>query len=103
MIKRLPKRRGRGKHSEKGFGRRPVIVSITTIARLFKSGETVSPVELKNKGLIKQESGYLPKVKILNDGKQLTVPLLISGCLMSKSVREKIIKAGGSVTETRNP
>jgi ribosomal protein L15 len=36
----------------------------------------------------------IPKIKLLGDG-QITKPLLVSECQISKSAKEKIEKAGG--------
>lgn len=38
----------------------------------------------------------MPEVKILGEG-EITKPLIIEGCQISKSAKEKIEKAGGQI------
>jgi large subunit ribosomal protein L15 len=96
QLKKLPKLRGRGVNSLKGFGIRPTAVNISQLEALFVAGDTVTPVLLAERGLVRARKGTTPVVKILGDG-ELTKKLIISGCKVSTSAREKIEKAGGSV------
>lgn len=99
-IKKIPKRRGTGKnrartvHSDRV---EPVVVNLTAIERLFGPGEIVNPKTLREKGLIRIKKGKTVPVKILGMG-DVTKGLRIGRCLISKSAREKVEKAGGSVT-----
>ena len=58
----------------------------------FNDGETVSPKTLFEKGVLK----VAKKVKILGDGK-LNKKLTFEGFELSKSARDKIEKAGGTI------
>lgn len=98
IIKRLPKLRGRGKNSNKPFQERPTIINLSVIEANFVANDAVTPTILAEKGIIKTLSGRIPQVKILGDG-EITKALTISGCYISTSALEKIIKAGGSVTQ----
>ena len=46
--------------------------------------------------LIKKIKGRIPQVKILGDG-EITKKIIIRQCLISKSAKEKVEKAGGKV------
>ena len=75
---------------------KPAIVNIETLEKKFKTGEIVNPKTLLEKRLIRRIKGRIPLVKILAKGK-LTKKLIIEGCQVSKSAREKIKKAGGQI------
>ena len=62
---------------------------------VFESGAVVNPVELAAKGLIKCSR---ENVKILGYG-EILKPLSVSALKFSKSAKEKILAAGGSVEE----
>lgn len=97
FIKRIPKLRGRGVNSLKSFSVRALVVNTGDLEILYKSGDTVSPETLMERGRISLYKGAVPQVKILGTG-DITKKLTIAGCYVSKSVKEKIEKAGGSVT-----
>lgn len=86
---RIPKLRG---FKNKPLAPKPQIVSLGTLSRL--SGDEVSYKTLSQAGLIKNIPGSI--VKILGDG-EIKKSLNIKGILVSKSAREKIAKAGGTV------
>ncbi len=96
MIKKIPKLRGRGKNVNKDFGRIAQAVSLDILDNNFKDGETVSPLSLFAKKIIKKTGGKLSLVKILNKG-TIKKKLVIKNCLISKNAREAIEKAGGKV------
>ena len=96
MIKKLPKLRGRGKNTNKAFGKRAQAISLETLDKNFKDGDKVNPSALFDKGLIKKDQGKLSVVKILATG-ELSKKLVIKNCLTSKTAREAIEKAGGKV------
>ena len=98
IIKRLPKLRGRGKNSNKAFAEKPFIVNLSIIAGTFSANESVTPAILIQKGIVSSFSGRVPSIKILGDG-DLSKALKVEGCYVSESAKEKIIKAGGTVTD----
>lgn len=96
IIKRLPKLRGRGKNSNKGFILKPEVVNLADIELTFKAGETINPQMLLAAGLVRRQGGEFPKVKILGSG-DITKKFVFENCVVSKSAQEKISKAGGSI------
>ncbi len=96
MIKRIPKMRGRGVNSNKGYIAKPFVVNLLVLEELFKDGDTVSPATLIEKGLLESKSGKVPVVKILGDG-EITKKLIVSGAKVSGSAQAKIEKAGGKI------
>ncbi|MFA6554694.1 MAG: uL15 family ribosomal protein [Candidatus Paceibacterota bacterium] len=97
IIKRVPKLRGRGKNSNKPFQERPIVVNLVALENVFSTNDAITPTILVEKGVIATLSGNIPAVKILGDG-EITKALKISGCFISDSAKEKVIKAGGSFT-----
>lgn len=98
IIKKLPKLRGHGKNRAKSvFYRGPEAVVNVSSLNVFKAGDIVTPTALVAKGLIAEIFGKHPKVKILGTG-EITAALNIDGCTISASAKEKIEKAGGTVT-----
>ena len=89
ILKKIPKRRGRGKHSLKPFGERPVLVNLHVLEQYFASGDTISPKTLIEKGVITIHKGKVPAVKILGTG-TLTKKFSVENCEMSKTAKEKI-------------
>ena len=59
----------------------------------FNDGETVNPKTLFEKGILRRVE---KEIKILGDG-ELGRKLVFEGFSLSKSARDKIIKAGGTV------
>lgn len=96
VMMRLPKQRGRAKHSFKSLQVKPIILNLAVIEKKFLDGEIVNPETLFLKGLINKKSGDLPKVKILGSG-EITKKLHFQNVLFSKSASEKIKKAGGTI------
>ena len=100
IIKKLPKLRGHGKNrSESVFYRGPEAVVNVGALNVFSNDDTVNPTALVAKGLIGEAFGKSPKVKILGTG-ELSVKLSIERCTVSETAREKIEKAGGTITST---
>ena len=87
---RLPKLRG----FNNPFRVEYQVVNVARIAELFPAGGEVTPAELVAKGAVRD--GQL--VKVLGNG-DLTVAVQVSAHAFSASAKEKIAKAGGSVTE----
>jgi len=93
LIKRYPKLRG---YKFKPVSEKPVVINIETLNKKLKAGDKISPEVLLEKKLISKIKGRIPKVKILGHG-EITKKLIIEGCQVSKSAREKIEKAGGTI------
>lgn len=99
MIKKLPKLRGHGTNRSRtvNAGRvNPEIVNVGTLSKLFGNGERITPKLLLSKKLISRSKGRTPKVKILGHG-ELDKKLTIVGSEVSKSAKEAIEKAGGTI------
>lgn len=88
IIRRVPKR---------GFNNifkiEYEVVNVKDLAERFKPGDLVDPETLKLKGLLKGKDRL---VKILGDG-EIDIPLIVKTHAISKSAKEKIEKAGGSI------
>lgn len=95
IIKKLPKLRGRGKNVNKSFEIRPAIVNLAKLS-VFSPKDIVTNTSLFEKGVIEKVKGRIPQVKILGKG-SISIALTVSGCVVSKSAKEAIEKAGGSV------
>jgi large subunit ribosomal protein L15 len=97
QLKKLPKRRGRGVQGLMSIQSKPLVVNVVALNAAFAAGDTITPTVLLERGLIRaRKNSSLPVVKILGNG-ELTKKLVISGCVVSSSAKEKIEKAGGSV------
>ncbi len=97
IIKKLPKLRGRGVNQNKPVSDKYVVVNIAVLEGAFSSNESITPTILVEKGVVSTWSGNIPAIKILGDG-DVTKAFKISGCAVSASAKEKIEKAGGTVT-----
>lgn len=87
---RLPKLRG----FSNPFRVEYQVVNLARLAALYPEGGEVTPADLVAKGAVRD--GEL--VKVLGNG-ELSVALQVSANAFSAAAREKIEKAGGSVTE----
>lgn len=94
LIKKLPKKRG---YRFKSFQVRPVIVNLELIEKSFSNGDKINPIVLIERSLIGKKDGKIPSVKILSRG-EISKKVLVSGCLFSKTTKEKIEKAGGEIS-----
>ena len=94
IIKKLPKNRG---YQFKSFAVKAVGISLEKISKAFPKGGAINPIVLAEAKLIKKTKGYLPRVKILNSKEVFNIKIQVSKCLVSDSVKEKIVKAGGEV------
>ncbi len=94
LIKRYPKLRG---YKFSAQGTRPAIINIGTIEKIFCAGESISPKILLEKKLIRKVKGRIPDVKILGKG-LLEKAVKVEKCEVSNSAKEKIEKAGGTVS-----
>lgn len=93
IIKKIPKLRGYRAKSRPKLSRE---INLGVLEKHFKDGDKITPAELIKRGLISAKGGKALEVKLLGSG-EITKKLLVSDCQISKSAREKIEKAGGSV------
>lgn len=96
VLKKLPKRRGRGIAGLISIQAKPAVVNLGALERAFSAGDTVTPAVLLERGLVRVRRGEKPVVKILADG-ELSKKLTISGCVVSAAAREKVTKVGGTI------
>ncbi len=109
LIKKHPKLRGYRQRSKKNKflvnesknQKSKVIIKLEKLEEEFKSGEKVNPKSLLERGLISKIKGRTPRVKILG---KMTIKkkLIIEGCELSGTAKEKIEKAGGEVKRIKN-
>ena len=93
LIKRYPKLKGyRSFKLDNDF----TIVNLEVLEKNSKDGDIINPENLIKSGIISNIKGKTPKVKILGAGK-LTKKLVVENCKTSKTAKEAIEKAGGSV------
>jgi large subunit ribosomal protein L15 len=93
LIKRYPKLKGYRRFALDDFS---VIVNLDVLEKNSKDGDVINPQNLIEKGIISKIKGRIPEIKILGTGK-LTKKLTIEGCQISKSAREVVKKAGGTI------
>ena len=87
---RLPKLKG----FKNPFSTEYQVVNVAMINKLFPEGGTVSVADLVAKGAVRKGQ----PVKVLGQG-DITVKVQVSANAFSTSARDKIVAAGGSVTE----
>lgn len=92
-LKKLPKLRG---YAFASIQDKPSVVNVSALEVAFAQGDTVTPVVLVERGLVRVRKGEAARVKILGGG-ELTKKLAVSGCKVSADAKAKIEKAGGSV------
>lgn len=92
-IKKLPKKRG---YKFKSFQKDSAIINLDVLNKKLVDNSEITPKILVEKGFVKALGGKIPAVKILGDG-ETDKKFFISGCLVSKSAKEKIEKAGGKI------
>ncbi len=97
IIKKIPKLRGEHGNKNHSIATKPVVVNVGTIEK-NKEILVVSPKTLTEHKLIVTHGGRFPLVKILGNG-PLTRVLTVENCVVSKSAKEKIEKAGGKIIE----
>jgi large subunit ribosomal protein L15 len=97
IIKKLPKLRGHGVNRAKTVNNERVLPAVINVSMLNTfEGTDVTPKTLVAAGLIASRRKSAPVVKILGNG-ELSKKLTVSGCQVSKTAKEKIESAGGSV------
>jgi large subunit ribosomal protein L15 len=95
LIKQIPKKRG---YKFKPRTEKLVVINLDILNKTFKEGEIVSPASLLKKKLISRIKGMMPEVKILGGG-EIAKKLSFTDFVMSKSARNKIKKAGGTISQ----
>lgn len=94
IIRQIPKRGFHNRH-----GRIVKAVNVAALAAAFPAGGEVTPETLRSAGVAK---GIWDEIKVLGDG-VIDRPLTVSAHHFSATAREKIVAAGGSVTELPGP
>lgn len=94
LVRRIPKR-----GFTNAWARTIAEINVGDLEELFDSGAAITPDALRAAGIIKHRFDQL---KILGDG-ELTKKLTVSAHRFSASAKEKIEKAGGSVTIIPGP
>jgi large subunit ribosomal protein L15 len=89
LVRRIPKR-----GFTNSFALTVAEVNVSQLDKLFEAGEEVSVATLQAKGLLKKR---FDELKVLGNG-EITKKLNVSAHRFSASAKEKIEKAGGSVT-----
>lgn len=95
LSRRLPKRG----FCNTRFATQTAVISIADLERVYQAGQTVDHVSLYEAGLISRKEA-LHNVKVLGNG-QLSKALIVSVNAYSKSAREAIEKAGGTVSRPK--
>lgn len=92
LILRTPKMGGfRSIHAK------PILVTLSQLEALFEAGSIVNPKRLSDKGVALWEKGNKrARVKVVGTG-TLTKKLTVEACEASRSAREAIEKAGGTI------
>ena len=95
MFKRYPKLRGY--NFSPNTKRLKIAINVSEIENGFEKGVAITPAILHERGIISTIGKRMPDVKILGTGR-VTKAFTLSGIEVSAVAKEKIEKAGGSVT-----
>ena len=90
LIRRLPKR-----GFNNPFRKEYIVINLDILEKKYNNGEEVNFKTLKEKKIIKKTKNG---IKILGNG-EITKKLIFSGVIFSKSAKEKILNAGGTINE----
>jgi len=93
LIKRYPKLKGYRRFVLDDYS---AVVNLSTLEKISKDGDIISPENLLKKGIVSKIKGRIPEIKILGSGK-LTKKLIFEKCKVSKSAKEIIEKVGGVI------
>lgn len=93
LIKRYPKLKGYRSFALDDYS---VVLNLDVLEKNTKNGDVINPDNLIKTRIIRMIKGKTPKVKILGNGK-LTKQLVIENCKVSKTAKEAIEKAGGTI------
>lgn len=97
LIKRYPKLKGYRSFAIENYF---ALVSLEVLEKTSKDGEIINPENLIKKGVVSKIKGRTPQVKILGGSKstsKFTKKIVVENCKTSKTAKEAIEKAGGSV------
>jgi large subunit ribosomal protein L15 len=100
IIKRLPKLRGYGKNRARSVNSdKPdyQVVNVSSLNEHFEDGALVTAETLKSLKLVRFSGTTKPKIKILGTG-LISKKLIVKGLAFSATAKEKIEKAGGSIS-----
>lgn len=95
IIKRLPYKRGKGNYKS---ANRPIVINLKAL-NLLEKNQIVNIKSLAKAGIINKIDAQSVGVKILGDG-QLNIALTVE-LPISKNAAQKVIKAGGKVTTSK--
>jgi len=93
VIKKLPKRRG---YHFTSIAVKPMVLNLDRLQAAFPEGGSVDAATLMKQGIGTARDKNASTVKLLGNG-EVTKKFVVSGCLVSKTAREKIEKAGGKI------
>ncbi len=96
MILKFPKRKGAGLKMKKK--REKIEVKWEKIIKQFPQGGVISPKKLEEVGLVDLPKSKRYTVKIIG-GEKVEAPFVIKKCLLTKKLREAILKAGGKIID----
>ncbi len=89
LVRRIPK----SGFSNNAFAKKSEFVNISSLEKLFKAGEEITPEILKKKNLVKK----INHIKVLANG-EITKALKVSAHAFSAAAKTAIEKAGGTVS-----
>jgi len=92
LIKRYPKLKGYRRFVLDNYS---AVVNLDVLEK-SKDGDVINPENLIKNGIVRRIKGKAPEVKILGSGK-LTKKITVENCKVSKSAKEAIEKAGGTI------
>ncbi len=92
IIKKIPKLRG---YRFSSASIKPTPVNVGSL-NTFAVGAIINPEVLFASKLIRKVGGKLPVVKLLGTG-DIKVKISVENCIVSKTAKEKIEKAGGNI------
>jgi large subunit ribosomal protein L15 len=96
MIKKYPKLRGYKFKSRSKFA----VLNLSALEKSFEAGEIITPQALVKRRIIRKINGKIPSIKILGGGK-VSKKLVLEGRMeLSKSAKDALEKAGGTVKIT---
>lgn len=93
-IKRYPKLRGYNFNTQTAVSS----INLDVLEKTFEANTLINPEVLVAERIIRKVDGNLPTVKILGTG-EIKKAFTVENCLVSKTAKEKIEKAGGTVKE----
>ncbi|MFA6436667.1 MAG: uL15 family ribosomal protein [Candidatus Paceibacterota bacterium] len=97
IVKKFPKKRGYNFAPVKA---KPVILNLNILEKKFNAGEKVNSITLQKRKIIRKKDR---EIKILSNG-EITKGLVFEGYItFSKTAKEKIEKAGGTINTKAKP